>query len=145
MLRDVAESGCHIVGVRADDQGPAFAYSIGLYHNHDHPEILVFGLEEVLMQSLINGIRDEINRGRRYLAGSSYPGIIEGFECAFRPVHASHYHALLGYAEWFYPDANFPVLQCFWPDKQGLFPWQPDFNPALLDLQPIHDARQIQS
>ena len=37
MLRDVAESGCHIVGVLADETGPAFAYSIGVLHHTPAP------------------------------------------------------------------------------------------------------------
>ena len=139
VLHDVAESGSHIVGVLADETGPAFAYSIGLFHNYGHAEILVFGLEHVLMQNLINGMRDDIQRGGRFLPGSRYSYIVANFDCEFRTVHPSHYHALLGYAEWFYPDANFPVVQCIWPDKGGHFPWQPDFNSKFLHLQPTHE------
>lgn len=141
VLRDVAESGCHVVGVLADETGPAFAYSIGLYHNYDHPDILIFGLEHTLMQSLINCMRDLIREGGRFVPGSRYPDIIEGFDCEFRAVHPSHYRELLGYARWFYPDDEFPVVQCVWPDKQGRFPWQPDFEPRFLPQQPICDRR----
>ncbi len=139
VLRDVAESGCHIVGVLADETGPAYAYSIGLFHNYDHPEILIFGLDHVLMQNLINSMCEEIQRGVRFLPGSRHPDIIADFDCEFRTVDPTHYHELLGYAEWFYPDAKFPVIQCIWPDTQGRFPWQPDFEPKFLHLQPRYD------
>jgi hypothetical protein len=141
VLRDVAESGCHIIGVLADETGPAYAYSIGLFHNYNHAEILVFGLEHVLMQSMINGMRDEIRRGRRFIPGSRYSGIISDFDCEFRKVDSSHDHELFGYAEWFYAKADFPVVQCFWPDKQGHFPWEPGFNPNFIHLQPTYEHK----
>lgn len=139
VLRDVAESGCHVVGVLGDETGPAFAYSIGLFHNYDHPEILLFGLAHDLMHRLINNMRDEIQGGARFVPGSSYPEILARFDCHFLPVHRSHFRELLGYARWFYGGDEFQAIQCVWPDMQGHFPWQPECNPKLKHLQPTHD------
>lgn len=140
VLRDVVESGCHVVGVLADATGPAFAYSIGLFHNYDHPEIVLFGLTHNLMHGLINNMRDDIERGSRFIPGFSYPDIVEGFNCEFLSVHPSHYLELFGYARWFYGSDDFPALQCVWPDKQGHFPWQPNFNSKFKHLQPTHEG-----
>ena len=44
-LRIIDVCGWHVmmVGLREGDQGPAWAYSIGLHYNFGHPEIIVFG------------------------------------------------------------------------------------------------------
>ena len=44
VIEDVQQYGWHIVGVDDDQEGPGFAYSIGLYHTLNQPEIIVFGL-----------------------------------------------------------------------------------------------------
>lgn len=44
LLDDVQGHGWHVIGVEADNEGPAFAYSIGLYQTFGHPEVVVFGL-----------------------------------------------------------------------------------------------------
>lgn len=139
VLRDVAGNGCHIVGVLADESGPAFVYSIGLFHNYGHPEIVLFGLSHELMSQLINDMRDKIQHGSRFNPGSKCSDLVEGFDCEFLAVHPSYYQELFGYARWFYVGDNFPVIQCVWPDRKGCFPWQRDFDPKFKDLQPTYD------
>ena len=43
----------------------------------------------------------------------------------------------LGNAAWFYRSPDFPVLQCFWPDAQGRFPWDPACDPDWRQDQPL--------
>jgi hypothetical protein len=62
LLADVQEYGWHIIGVEQDEEGPAFAYSIGLYHTFQHPEAILFGLDVKVMQQIINGIGDPDGR-----------------------------------------------------------------------------------
>lgn len=143
VLKDVEESGCHIVVLPAVQGRPALAYSIGLYHNYDHPEILVCGLRPGTMQNLITCICADIQRGNPFPAGSRHSEIIAMFDCEFRAVDRSHYPAILGNARWFYGTGDeFPVLQCLWPDKAGLYPWEAEFNPKLAEIQPnYYEAR----
>ena len=138
-LKDVAESGCHGIKVMEDDSGPGFAYSIGLFHNFDHPEILVVGLDLHLMHIMLNNLRDEIQNGKHFHTKQRYADILEGFDCEFREVAISYYRELFGWAKWFYRGTNFPALQCVWPDKKGHFPWEPDFNPKWKARQPIYE------
>lgn len=139
VLDDVVRHGCHVVGVLADEKGPAYSYSIGLFRNFGHPEILVFGLAHPLMQRIINGLKENIRGGTSFVVGNRYPDILEGFDCAFRLVSTKHYRELLGYARWFHGGDDFPVVQCVWPDRQGRFPWEPSFNARFKALQPLHD------
>jgi hypothetical protein len=42
---------------------------------------------------------------------------------------------------WFYEGLDFPVLQSVWPDKEGNFPWEPEFSSELNALQPLLTQR----
>jgi hypothetical protein len=140
VLNDVAVSGCHVIKVMEDASGPGFAYSVGLFHNFDHPEILIVGLDLDLMHGIINNLRDDIRSGARFESKRRVAGILEGFDCEFRDVAASHYRGLLGCALWLYGGTDFPALQCVWPDMKGHFPWEADFNAKLKSRQPIYDS-----
>jgi hypothetical protein len=142
VLNDVSAVGCDVVGVLAHAHGPAFSYSIGLFHQYQHPEILIVGLGHSLMHALINGVRDEIQAGARFVPGVRCPGIIADFDCEFRTVHPARYPELVGYARWFYRGDDFPLIQCVWPDRQGRFPWDPDVDPGFVSQEPIFDGRR---
>ncbi len=139
VLRDIAKDRCHIVGVLADEEGPSFAYSIGLFHNYGHPEILMFGLSHELMQIIINSIAESASRDERVIPNVRDPSILKDVDCEFRTVHVSHYRDLFGYARWVYQGEDFPALQCFWPDKQGRFPWDDGCSAEVRVLQPVHE------
>ncbi|MBC7931423.1 MAG: DUF4262 domain-containing protein [Rubrivivax sp.] len=84
-----------------------------------------------------NLIGDEVKSGKVFEAGKDYSDIIEGHECRFEAVDEKWYSAFLGYAQWFYHDNNFPVLQCIWPDKNQQYPWDADFDKSLRGFQPL--------
>ena len=56
LLADVQEYGWHVVSIFESDDTPGWAFSIGLFQNFHHPEIVVFGLNEELMPYVINEI-----------------------------------------------------------------------------------------
>ena len=53
VLDGVAGYGWHVVKI-FEQEGTRMAFSIGLFHNFGHPEIVVFGLDPDLMHSIIN-------------------------------------------------------------------------------------------
>ena len=55
----------------------------------------------------------------------------------FKMVPKDFYRQYIGYALWFYRSFDFPVLQCVWPDKAGLFAWQDGYDHRFDQLQPI--------
>ena len=57
---DIKEFGWHVLLIPEDEQGPAFAYSVGLQKTFNHPEILVLGLDINLMHRMVNGIGDRV-------------------------------------------------------------------------------------
>ena len=133
---NIADFGWHVMLVRADAEGPGFAYSIGLYESFGQPEILIVGLGTETMHWMINEIGGRLKQGERVEAEGRIDWLLEGHDCAMRQVAPAHYRDYLGYARWYYRGDGFPVLQCAWPDKAGRFPWEPAFDPALRDRQP---------
>jgi len=121
---------------REGDKGPEFAYSCGLFHSYQHPEIIILGLDLDIMHKVINNIGREVKGGSRFEPGNEYQDIFARCGCQFRIVDTSHYRPYLGWAIWFYEADPFPVLQCFWPDHEGHYPWGPACDPGVATLQP---------
>ncbi|WP_458248847.1 DUF4262 domain-containing protein [Streptomyces sp. MAI_2237] len=130
----VGEYGWQVVMVPADDQGPGWAYTIGLWHSHRMPELAMFGLDIHLMHTLLNDL------ARRAVVG---PGLAAGQEIddlttvplVLKAVDYRWYRAFFGTAIGYYRRPPFPFLQVAWPNREGLFPWQPG-GEGLLALQP---------
>ena len=137
LVADVKAYGWHVVKIFEKDETPGWAFSVGLYKNFNHPEIVVFGLNDEVAHSLINAIGDVVRAGKRFAADGLYSDLIDTYSCIFKPVIPVWYHDFLGYANWFYGGKNYPALQCIWPDKSHRFPWDPDFNPNWAWAQPL--------
>jgi hypothetical protein len=136
-LANVERVGWHIVGIDADGEGPGYAFSVGLFHTLQHPEIIIFGLPNERVAELINIIGIQVQGGARFNAGDQSNDIVDGFPVAFTDVPKNVYKEYVGYALWFYKSFDFPVLQCVWPDKSGLFPWQEGYDRSFIQLQPL--------
>jgi hypothetical protein len=140
ILKDVNELGCHLALVEGDGYIPSFTYTIGLYKNYNHPEIIIFGLKPQVMGVLLNHAKSEIIRGNNFETSRNYKGFLEGFEVKFLEVNEEHYPDFFGYAGWFYNMTwNFPVLQIVWSDKNNYWPWELDFNENWKFKQPLLD------
>ena len=141
LLADVAERGWHILGVPANKEGPGFTFSVGILYSLSHPEIMIMGLPTNTAARLINTMGDAIRVGREYLPGQRYDDLADGFPLAFVSMDQRYYREYLGTALWFYRTPDFPVLQCVWPDKAGLFPWEPGFDSRYFQVQRVLGSR----
>src|SRR5688572_28013471 len=112
LLADVERHGWHVVGVEEDEEGPSFAYSIGLYYSFKHPELIVFGLPVRVMHQIINAVGEQVRSGERFGHLDESGDVLDGYNVAFRTVERRHYPDHFGYARWFYRGDRFPVLQC---------------------------------
>jgi hypothetical protein len=128
LLETLEKWGWFVTKVGAGDSEPAFAYSMGLYENFHHPEIVLFGLSLEVMHRLINDAGSRIREGLKYEEGQKYDDLLQSYPCAFRQVNPTRYDGLLNFAIWYYEGLHFPVLQLVWPDKAGLFPWDDGFD-----------------
>lgn len=125
-------------GHSADDHdgtGPAFAYTIGLGHRVGHPELLMSGLDHRLMHRCLNGIAQRIMDGLRLAPGDAIENVLAGVPVAVEQVTDDALAENVTWSGWFHrrkPEA----LAIVWPDRNGVFGWQPG-APAILDeLQP---------
>lgn len=144
-FRDVLEYGCHIVSVEDSPYSPPFSFSIGFYLNLQHPEFFVMGMSTDTAGHFINRLFHAVENGRRFSADEQIPDLFEdGRPAMLKPFPKDLYVDYLGYACWFYRsltfqpplmEFKFPVLQLFYPDKSGLFPFEPGCHPAAVAAQ----------
>ncbi|MFD8253764.1 DUF4262 domain-containing protein [Streptomyces werraensis] len=121
---NVTDHGWHVMGVGAGDEAPAdWAYSIGLWHTLRSPEVCIFGLRVETMMSVLNVAGREIHNGHPLEPDQRRDDILNGYSVAVRPVHPSWYRSFFGAGIDFYQAPPFPIMQLFWPDKEGRFPW----------------------
>lgn len=137
VLADVAEYGCHIVTVPEDGDSPDYAFTVGLAHTWQHPEVVVVGLAEEVAQDLLNAVADMIDEGARFSAGQVVNGLIDTYPVTFKPIPASHLPGYLGTACWAHADAAFEALQLVYPDKLGRYPWHDGVAQGFRDVQPL--------
>ena len=137
LLADVEQHGLHVIGVEADEEGPGFAYSIGLYQAFGHPEVILLGLPIRVMHPILNGIGEQVKSGKRFGHLDESGDALDGFNVCFRTVERRHYRDYFGYASWFYRGDHFPALQCVWPDAYHRSPWHPAVSPDFVRRQPV--------
>jgi hypothetical protein len=126
-LSDIKNYGLHIVHVFEDEENPNFSYTVGLYENYLHPEIVIIGLKRELTQILLNNMAYDIKEGKSFTAGEYHEGILDDFLCYLGEIPKSEYQEYVGWAIWFYDGLDFPLLQCVPPTVGGKFPWDKDF------------------
>jgi hypothetical protein len=136
VLTDIQTEGFHIVGVfpRQDEEGPNWAFSIGLFHSSHHPEVIVCGLSLKTCMSVMSIVGTHVKAGGQYQTDA----ILEApYKCALRQVNPTQYQEHVGYALWFYDPDRFPLLQCFWTDEESRFPWDEGCAASVREAQPL--------
>jgi hypothetical protein len=79
LLGDVADYGWHVLKVLDQPDVPGWAYSVGLYQNFAHPEVIVFGQDIDLMHSMIHAIGDSVRSGKTFEVERQYPDLIDAY------------------------------------------------------------------
>ena len=138
---DVEKHGWTVCLFEADTATPAFAYTIGLWKNFNHPELIAFGLPLDTMHAILNDAGDIIKSGNPLETAVDNFEILELHPVQFRPVDADNIPDYFGYAQWFYEYEVFPALQLFWTDRGGKFPWEPEFDERYKLDQPFLDQK----
>ncbi|MET4074783.1 DUF4262 domain-containing protein [Hymenobacter sp. UYCo722] len=138
---DVEKHGWTVCLFEADTATPAFAYTIGLWKNFNHPEIIAFGLPLNTMHAILNDAGDIIKAGNPLELAVDNFEILELHPVQFRQVDADNTTDYFGYAQWFYDYEAFPALQLFWTDKAGRFPWETEFDKSYEFDQPLLDRK----
>lgn len=132
-LRKIEEYGWTIIAVfpTADEPDQVeFAYTVGL-SAMSLPEVIVAGLPPNVAHSVLNNVAAGMI-DRPYDVDDEYDGVLAGgYKVRFREASSD----LLSVARKLYPVVG--VLQLLWPDKEGHFPTDPDYDPTLREFQPL--------
>ena len=117
------------------EPGPSFAYTVGLGHRFGHPELLMSGLDHRVMHRALNDVARRIMHGRRLAAGDALEDVLAGVPVAIEKVADLALRETVTWSGWFHrrkPEA----LAIVWPDRNGVFAWQPGAPEILDELQP---------
>jgi hypothetical protein len=138
ILGDIARVGWSVIQIDPDNPQtqPPYSFSLGLYHTHHHPEIILLGLPHPVAGKIINHIGGVIKLGAKIEPDRPYTDFTSA-PTIFKAVDPRHYPEYAGYARWLYRGSNFPMLQCVWPLKSGLYPWDPGYPPEGARFQPF--------
>jgi hypothetical protein len=136
LLNKIQTHGWAVIRVSGED-GPDFAYSIGLYEKFGQPEIIILGLKPDTAHKLINDVGEAMGQGIVVRAGETSDAFLDSFRCTFRRVPPHQYRAYLGRALWYYKDRAFPALQFIYPDRHGRWPWEEGVHADFRRTQPV--------
>jgi hypothetical protein len=135
-IAQVREHGWQVMMIPADDNGPGWAFTIGLWHTHGIPELAMFGLDIYDMKACLNGLGGRAVGGQRVEADQIRHDVIEEHPVTLKSVDMRWYRAFFGSAIMFYRRPPFPVLEVVWPDRDGFFPWQEESDESYRTRQP---------
>ena len=141
-LRCVREYGCAIISIPwgGNDAEPPFSFSVGLFANFDHPELIFFGMNGDNASAIINEVRYHVAAGRKFADGEIADDIMtDDYKVCFWKVPLTVYPFYLGRALWFYDKCPivFPCLQIIWQDVNRYFPWEPECGADVKLDQPL--------
>ena len=129
VIDDIAQYGWHCVNILGEGAWVPFSFTIGVFKNYQHPELIIFGLgENIAHQNLAIAV-EKIHRGNPIDLATSTDALLNEYLCCFVEVPKAQYAEHVGLCEWFYEGDDFPLFQIVWPSPQGLFPWHPDVSP----------------
>ncbi|WP_018686466.1 DUF4262 domain-containing protein [Actinokineospora enzanensis] len=118
----VVGHGWCVLGV--DGGQDEFAYTVGLGHTLDRPEVSMFGLDVEDMQHWLNHVV-ELSRDNGWPElDQDFTGVIDGVPTRLRQVDPSWGNSLFAASTHFYLGTPPPVLQLVWPDAEGRWPWE---------------------
>jgi hypothetical protein len=119
----VASHGRHVVQVHS---APDFAYTVGLPHHLDHPELLMSGLAPDLMQSVLEEVSRRVLEGYALVPGQIVEGALARVPLVVDELLPTD---RLGWSGWFH-GRQVPALQLVWPSPVGDFVWDSPEQPA---------------
>jgi hypothetical protein len=109
-----------------------YAYTHGLFAHFGHPELVVAGLRESQRTELLDVAGELVSDGECLRSGTESWKIADGYPARFRPVDPRIVRSRLPRIP-----ADAPVLQLFWPDPAGRFPWMDGCDPAVIATQRV--------
>lgn len=137
---EVEARGWQVVLFPSEGEVPAYAHTVGLSRSHQHPELVVVGLDEGdpdgVMHDLLEAAAELVAGGARFEADTTDDALLEGHRVAFRAIGPRQAGALLEVAREVL-GAPVEAVQVVWPDHRGLMPWSPACDERVRAAQPL--------
>jgi len=95
ILADIHEHGWHVVMIPDDDEGPGFAFTVGVYLRTLQPEILLMGVPMEPAHRILNAIAEYLMEGETITPGQRYGNFVDGLEVLFHPFTAHSFMSIL--------------------------------------------------
>ena len=137
IIKDVEQFGWHVALIEPNENGPSFAFTIGLWKTYGHPEIISFGLTTKTLHEILNNAGEKVKEGNLLTIAQDDMDIFETIPAQFITVDKNRFSDYFGYCMWFNDYKDFPALQLVWSDRQGRFPWYQQFETEFYDRQII--------
>jgi hypothetical protein len=134
IIADIKKYGWHTIHVLEDEIGGKYSYTIGLSESFDHPEIVISGLNPDTCSMIFEGIVETIKENFRYEINKRYNDILEGYDCIFKSIDINKYDNLFGRSQVYYGEKDYKVLQLFYPDENGNFPWDDGYSLKIQEV-----------
>jgi hypothetical protein len=145
LLARIARHDFTMVNVReewANDRSwvaPGFVYSIGLWGFRQVPELIVVGAPARHAVQCIEKYANLAKAGKRFEPGGPHRDFVPGHGVMLELVARPLYRDWFARSFDFYPNGDFPAYQLLWPDRQGTWPWDADWDTRTIP-QPVLTA-----
>ena len=136
---DIEKFGWTVLLIEATDYLPSFAYTVGLWKNYKHPEIISFGLTTKTLHLILNDAGEIAKAGRKIEVGKNYDDFFENSDTQFLKVDNRNISDYFGHAITYYNTTDFPAIQLVWTDRNNKFPWEKDYEVEFENRQPLLD------
>lgn len=144
MPKNIKEFGFQSTYVFADEtnDAPPYLYTTGLNETFNHPEIVVFGLSGKQSHIFVDTVVNQLIRlGRKVDLNVSSRELFSGptyFAEVLEDAKEAYFGLGLEYAE--RKKQPFNVIQMFWSDRRGVFPFEDGFEDEFKGRQSIISA-----
>jgi len=114
---------------------PDFAYTVGLWHQQRHPELLMSGLpDQKVMHRALNDLSRWVMAGEVLRPGGLYEDVLGGVPVTLEQLTDETRARTVTWSQWFHR-RDVTALQVVWPDLEGVFAWQ-GADPVVDERQP---------
>ncbi|MCJ2184524.1 DUF4262 domain-containing protein [Novosphingobium sp. 1949] len=133
---NVRQYGWTRTKILADEIGPGFSFTTGFWANVQQPELLIFSLKDEISHDVFWDLFRDGQKGEAIPVGVKTSAVFGNLPAYAFPVARRFYQEYLGWSGWFYGGSEeFPCLQIVWPDRSGIFPWEPEFDQEMIGDQ----------
>lgn len=118
----VEAHGWAVVYVNAGANTPGYAYTVGLFENYSHPDLMISGLPQTTSAVILNNLGKRVKQGENFEVCEPVDGVMQGYKARFAPMHPGWTIKMMALNEVYVRLSDLPSIQVLWPDVSGSYP-----------------------